>query len=49
MKSTTVIGIPVKDLDEVETVITEHEKSPVSHTAGSVAFDDTKKSIYRKL
>jgi len=39
------IGIPIEDLDAIESLIEEHKQSSVAHIATEVALDDTKEPI----
>jgi hypothetical protein len=39
------IGIPIEDLNAIESLIEEHEESSVTHIATEVALDDTKEPI----
>lgn len=39
------IGIPIEDLNTIESLIEEHKQSSVAHIAVEIALDDTKEPI----
>ena len=39
------IGIPIEDLNTIESLIEEHKQSSVAHIATEIALDDTKEPI----
>jgi hypothetical protein len=39
------IGIPIEDLNTIESLIEEHKQSSVAHIALEIALDDTKEPI----